>query len=136
MPQTIQITQVFSVLSGGYPVPPIDQKVPFTDSYNLTLQRQFGASTLLSVSYIGNQSHHLLTQLQNNPGNPQLCLSLSQPSEVAPGSPTCGPFLESAVFTRKDGTVVNGTRQPFGPNFVDNYRKCCNFENADGIAPR
>jgi hypothetical protein len=106
---------------GGYPVPPIDQTVPYTDTYNLTLQRQFGTSTLLTAGYIGNQSHHLLTQIANNPGNPQLCLSLSQPSEVAANSPTCGPFLESAVFTRADGTVINGTRQPYGSaNFGDN----------------
>ena len=106
---------------GGYPVPPINQLVPYTDSYNFTLQRQFGSSTLLTLGYMGNQSHHLLTQLANNPGNPQLCLSLSQASQVAAGSPTCGPFLENAVFTRADGTVFNSTRQPFGGNFVDNY---------------
>ncbi len=104
----------------GYPVPPIDQKVPYTETYNLTLQRQFGRNTVVTAGYLGNQSHHLLTQFANNPGNPGLCLSLSQPNQVAPGSPTCGPFLESAVFTRPDGTVVNGTRGPFGPNFGDN----------------
>lgn len=104
----------------GYPVPPIDQKVPYTISYNLTLQRQFGSSTLVTASYLGNQSHHQLVQIANNPSNPALCLSLSQPSEVAPGSPTCGPFLEQQVFTRADGTVFNSTRQPFGGNFGDN----------------
>ena len=105
----------------GYPVIPIDQKVPYTESYNLTLQRQFGRNTIWTLGYLGNQSHHLLTQFANNPGNPKLCLSLSQPSQVAPGSPTCGPFLENATFTRADGTVVNGTRGPFGlPNFGDN----------------
>jgi hypothetical protein len=31
---------------GGYPVPPIDQKVPYTETYNLTLQRQFGSRSL------------------------------------------------------------------------------------------
>ena len=106
---------------GGYPVPPINQTVPYTETYNLTLQRQFGSNTVVTAGYLGNQSHHLLTQIANNPGNPQLCLSLSQPSDVAPGSPTCGPFLENAVFTRANGTVVNGTREPFGStNFGDN----------------
>ena len=104
----------------GYPVPPIDQKVPYTIAYNLTLQRQFGTHAVLTVGYIGNQSHHLLVQVANNPSNPQLCLSLSQPSQVAPGSPTCGPFLEQQVFTRADGTVFNSTRGPFGGNFGDN----------------
>jgi hypothetical protein len=104
----------------GYPVPPIDQKVPYTIAYNFTVQRQFGNSTLLTVGYVGNQAHHLLVQTANNPSIPQLCLSLSQPSQVAPGSPTCGPFLEQQVFTRADGTVFNSTRGPFGGNFGDN----------------
>jgi len=104
----------------GYPVPPIDQKVPYAVSYNASLQRQFGTGTLLTLTYLGNQGHHLLTQLANNPGNPALCLSLSQPSQVAPGSPTCGPFLEQQVYTRADGQVFNSTRQPYGGNFGDN----------------
>src|SRR5205823_5383722 len=54
---------------------------------------------------------------QANPGDPALCLSVSQPSQVAPGSPTCGPFSENGVFTRADGTVINGTRTVLGPDF-------------------
>jgi hypothetical protein len=54
---------------------------------------------------------------QANPGNPALCLSVSDPSQVAPGSPTCGPFAENGVFTTKDGQVINGTRGPLGPNY-------------------
>lgn len=104
----------------GYPVIPIDQKVPYAEDYNVTIQRTIGKNSLFSVGYVGNQGHHLLTQLSNNPSNPQLCLSLSQPSDVAPGSPTCGPFLENSVFTRANGTVVRTTRQPFGSNFGEN----------------
>ena len=106
---------------GGYPVVPIGQLVPYVESYNLTLQRQIGANTIISLGYLGNQGHHLLTQISNNPGNPQVCLSLSQPSEVAPGSPTCGPFLENQVYTAAAGTVYNSTRQPFGGNYSDNF---------------
>jgi len=112
----------------SYPSVPITQKVPYVESYNLTLQRQFGASTVVSVGYLGNQGHRLLSQFANNPGNPQLCLSLSEQENVAPGSPTCGPFLENLVFTQTDGTVVNSTRQPFGGNFGDNY----SFESNTG----
>ena len=73
--------------------------IPYTESYMLSLQRQIGNNTLLSVSYVGNQAHHLLVLEAANPGNPALCLSLSQPNEVAPGSATCGPFGESTVYT-------------------------------------
>jgi hypothetical protein len=38
---------------------------------------------------------------------------------LAPGSPTCGPFGENLVYTRADGTVVNGTRSLAGfPNTI------------------
>jgi hypothetical protein len=90
---------------------------PYTEQYTFSLQRQFGTATLLTASYVGSESHHLLTLLEANPGNPALCLSVSQISQVAPGSPTCGPFAESNVFTTASGQVINGTRPVFGSNF-------------------
>src|SRR6202035_1095278 len=90
-------------------------KTPYTMSLNFSVERQVGSNMLVSASYIGSESRHLLTVVGANPGIPSLCLGLSQPQDVAPGSPTCGPFLENNVFTRADGTVVNGTRGPF-PN--------------------
>ena len=55
--------------------------IPYTESYMLSLQRQIGTNTLLSLSYVGNQAHHLLVLEAANPGNPALCLSLSQPAK-------------------------------------------------------
>ncbi len=92
-------------------------RIPYTESYNISLQRQTGAHTLVTLSYVGNQAHHLLVLEAANPGNAALCLSLSQPSEVAPGSATCGPFGESSTYTSASGTVINGTRGPLGPAF-------------------
>ena len=57
------------------------------------------ANTVLDVSYVGSQAHHLLVVYSANPGNPALCLALSKPSEVAPGSQTCKPFGEDTVIT-------------------------------------
>jgi hypothetical protein len=94
-----------------------DSVSPYTEQYTLSLQRQFGKSTVVTASYVGSESHHLLTLLEANPGNPALCLSISQLSQVAAGSPTCGPFSESNVFTTASGKVINGTRQAFGSNF-------------------
>jgi hypothetical protein len=91
--------------------------IPYTESYMLSVQRQIKNNTLFSLSYVGNQAHHLLVLEAANPGNPALCLSLSQPSEVAPGSATCGPFGESSVYTSASGNVINGTRGPLGPAF-------------------
>ena len=105
-------------------------KTPYTMSLNFSVERQIGSNTLASASYIGSKSRHLLTVVGANPGNPSLCLSLSQTQEVAPGSPTCGPFLENNVFTRADGTVVNGTRGPF-PNTIGTDAWYKNMGNAN-----
>jgi hypothetical protein len=94
-----------------------NNKIPYTESYNLSVQRQLGANTLLAASYVGNQAHHLLVLEAANPGNPALCLSLSQPNAVAPNSATCGPFGESSTYTSASGNVINGTRGPLGPAF-------------------
>jgi hypothetical protein len=91
--------------------------VPYTENYMLSIQRQIGQDTLLTVSYAGNDGHHLLVLVPANLGNPALCLSLSQPSEVAPGSSTCGPFGEDAAYTSASGKVYQGTRVGLGPNF-------------------
>jgi hypothetical protein len=90
---------------------------PYTEQYTLSIQRQIGRSTVVTGSYIGSQSHHLLVLLQANPGDPALCLSLSEVGQVAPGTPTCGPFGESNVYTTASGQVINGTRPVFGKNF-------------------
>jgi Carboxypeptidase regulatory-like domain len=92
-------------------------KTPYTMSTDLTIERQLDANTVLSVGYIGSLSRHLLAVHSVSPGNPALCLSLSQPQDVMPGSPTCGPFGENTVYTRANGTVVNGTRSPY-PNTI------------------
>ena len=92
--------------------------IPYTEQYMLSLQRQIGSNTLIDVSFVGNQAHHLLVLEAANPGNPALCLSLSQPGNVAPGSATCGPFGENAVYTSASGQVINGTRGPLGPAFA------------------
>ena len=89
-------------------------KTPYSMALNFTLERQLTSNTVASASYVGSLGHHLLTVVEANPGNPALCLSLSQPQDVAPGSPTCGPFGENLIYTRADGATVNGTRNLAG----------------------
>ncbi len=109
-------------------------KIPYTESYMFSLQRQIGNNTLLSLNYVGNQAHHLLVLEEANPGNPALCLSLSQPNEVAPGSATCGPFGESTTYTSTSGQTVNGTRGPLGPAFGSvSYQKSIGNSNYNAL---
>jgi hypothetical protein len=101
----------------GMTAPPPSNTYPYTENYFFSIERQLAANTVLSLSYVGSQAHHQLVTYSANPGNPALCLALSNPSAVAPGSPTCGPFGENSTYVTAAGQVINGTRGPLGPNF-------------------
>jgi hypothetical protein len=75
---------------------------------------------MLTASYVGTQGHRLLSAVSSNPGNPALCLSLNQPSEVVAGTATCLPNGENTVYYPVGGGVVNGTRAPYGIAFGNN----------------
>jgi hypothetical protein len=94
--------------------------LPYAEDYELSVERQLNATTLLSLAYVGTQGHKLLTTLEANPANQALCLSLSQLSEVAPGTQPCGPNGENGPFTTPDGTVIQTTRETFGPLIQSN----------------
>lgn len=91
---------------------------PYTVSYNVSIQRELGRNTTASASYVGSQGHHLLVLVSANPGNPALCMSLSRPEDVMPGTATCGPFGENNTYYARDGRVFRGTRGPFSSDFA------------------
>jgi hypothetical protein len=101
----------------GMPNYAANNKIPYTEEYMFSIEHGFGTNTVLDASYVGTQAHHLLVLEEANPGNPALCLQLSNPANLAPGQTPCGPFGESNVFTTASGQVINGTRGPLGPNF-------------------
>jgi hypothetical protein len=94
-----------------------DNKTPYSANFMFSVQRELAPNMVATASYVGTRGHNMLVIQQANPGNPALCLSVSDESQVAPGSATCGPFAENGVFTRKDGTVINGTRTVLGPDY-------------------
>jgi hypothetical protein len=48
--------------------------IPYSQNYNVTIQRQFGATDILSLAYVGAQGRHLLQTIELNPGiNPAGC---------------------------------------------------------------
>jgi hypothetical protein len=84
--------------------------VPYTENFMISFQRQITKNILLTTSYVGNEGHHILVLVPTNIGNAALCLSLSELSDVAPGSSTCGPYGEDGTYTSASGTVFTGTR--------------------------
>src|SRR5580658_7831836 len=81
----------------GIPAYPVNNRIPYSEQYMFSIERQLANNTVFSASYVGNQSHRLLVLVESNPGDPALCLS----------TPGCGPFQETA----------SGTRGPLGSNF-------------------
>jgi hypothetical protein len=74
-------------------IPAVDPRdvTPYAEHWMVSMERQFGESTLATLSYVGTQSHHLLVLEEVNPADPALCLSLG---------PACGPFNEQAARTQ------------------------------------
>jgi Carboxypeptidase regulatory-like domain/TonB dependent receptor-like, beta-barrel len=97
-------------------------KLPYSEHYEFSLQRQVGADTVITTSYVGNQGHRLVTSIEANPANPALCLFLSDPANLAPDSPSCGPFSETpsgGPYVTATGQVIPSVR-PLGPLFDTN----------------
>lgn len=92
--------------------------VPYSENYSFSIERQLGSNTLATLAYTGSQGHHFLVTVESNPSNPALCLGLSQPSEVASGTATCGPYAENGVFTTATGQNV--TVRPLAPGLGSN----------------
>jgi hypothetical protein len=101
----------------GVPGYDIHNRVPYTEEWMISIERRAGANTVLSASYVGTSSHRQRVLIEANPGNPALCLGLSQPSEVQPATLTCGAGGENTVYYPIGGGQVNGTRGPLGANF-------------------
>lgn len=73
-------------------IPAVDPRdvTPYAQHWMASVERQFGAGTLATISYVGTSSHHLLVLEEANPADPALCLSLGG---------ACGPFNEQAART-------------------------------------
>jgi Carboxypeptidase regulatory-like domain/TonB dependent receptor len=81
--------------------------LPYGEHYELSVQRQFGSNTVLSVSYVGTQGHKLLTSIEANPASATLCMQLN----AAGASPACGPLGEGNVYTLPPGTPFSAVPQ-------------------------
>jgi Carboxypeptidase regulatory-like domain/TonB dependent receptor-like, beta-barrel len=86
---------------------------PYAEDYELSVQRQFGSGTVLSLSYVGTQGHKLLTELEANPGNQALCLQLNEaPYNPDPTNQVCGPFGEGNQYVLPPGVAFPPAATP------------------------
>jgi Carboxypeptidase regulatory-like domain len=91
----------------GMTAPPPTNTYPYAENYFLSFERNLGAKTVLDLSYVGSEAHHLLVVYSANPGNPGLCLTLSG----------CGPGGENSPYVNSSNHVVPCTRQGLGCAF-------------------
>jgi len=84
--------------------------LPYGEHFNFSIQRELGTSMTLTVAYVGTVGRHLLTEFDNNPGDPALCLKIAALAAAAgePGS-GCSPFGEDTIYDI-NGQTFNGTR--------------------------
>ncbi len=91
-------------------------KLPYSEDYELSVQRQFGSNTVLTASYVGNEGHRLVTSIEANPANPAECLFLNNSANLNPNfAGPCGPFSETPPFqvTVGPGGQSIGTSTPW-----------------------
>ena len=104
--KTLDFSKFYPLYSPGYNV---NNRITYAEHYHFTVQRELSRSMVMTVGYVGTESHRLEVQYQPNFGDTNLCLSLSQPSQVAAGSQTCGPYAEPSVFTNLAGQPIYGS---------------------------
>ncbi len=87
--------------------------VPYAQNFNLTLEREFGSSTLVTLAYVGSEGRHLLLTQELNPGiNPAGCAA--NPSCVAQANiqPVAFPGnfkYPGNIFASVGDITTNGT---------------------------
>jgi hypothetical protein len=84
--------------------------LPYAIDFNMTVQRQLGESTILSLGYVGTVGRRLFDILEFNAGNPQKCLQIAQLfTDAGQSAGGCGPSGEDSIYN-VNGQTFNGTR--------------------------
>ena len=133
----------------GMTAPIPSDTYPYTENYFLSVERQVWGQAVLSLSYVGSQSHHQLLVYSANPGNPALCLALDMPGVLTAGE-SCGPGGENSTYNLAQaftfngvnypaGTALQGTRMGLNPSLVNgnaigNYFGNDDYEGSIGSA--
>jgi hypothetical protein len=74
-------------------------RAPYIDNYMFSIQRQIISNMLLTVSYVGNQGHHVLAVVPVNPATLP-CAS----------APWLRPLRRRHDLYHPNGQTINGTR--------------------------
>jgi hypothetical protein len=102
-------------------------RTQYTSQYNLTIQRELTASTMLQIGYVGSQGHRLLASHDINPSNARTCLDMYNISQYYlqqnGGNPdalssayACGPTAEDSPWVLPANSIPLGytLHMPYG----------------------
>lgn len=117
---------------GQYINVPLQIHTPNTQQWNLSIQRQLGGNTLLTASYIGNQSVHRWVNVQENPSTyiagtcgGSACSTTANSvarSVISKANPTAGALISSLL-----GVVDSGNAKYNALYLAVNHRMANNF---------
>jgi hypothetical protein len=110
---------------GAYINFPLDLHHPYTQKWNLSVQRQLGKNWLLSATYIGDKGTHYRSSVEGNPGllTPGATLgNLNQRRVLSLINPAAGAFY-SAITQMDDGvnTNYNGLKVSVQRRFANHF---------------
>ncbi len=126
----------------------INNKLPYAEHFNLSIQRELSKSTVLTLAYVGTEGHRLITQNDANPGSAALCQQLNAAGafDTTAGTAGCGPGNENDVFqlatapagtdctvntvkTAQTGCVYSTRQTILSPNFCPGGAQVCYGSN-------
>src|SRR5262249_44118209 len=104
---------------------PLELHHPYTQKWNLSVQRQLGKDWLITATYIGDKGTHYRSSIEGNPGllTPGATLgNLNQRRLLNIINPAAGAYY-SAITTMDDGvnTNFNGLKTELQHRFSHNF---------------
>ena len=135
----------------GMTAPTPNDTYPYAEDYFLSYERQLPKQTVLDISYVGSQAHHLPLVFSANPGNPALCQAIAQAAANGVFAQGCGPGGENTNYTVLRGqtfsfggqtytsstnpnvpaTVLQGTRSGLNTGLINNNVTSGNYFGND-----
>jgi hypothetical protein len=105
----------------------IQNRLPYAEHFNFSIQRELTKSTVLTLSYVGTEGHRLIAQTEANPGDATLCKQLNAQgyTDASSGAPGCGPNLEQDTFTLGANTVYGTRDLLLNPNYCPGAQSLC-----------
>jgi hypothetical protein len=95
----------------------INNRLPYAEHFNFSIQRELSKSTVLTLAYVGTEGHRLISQSEANPGDAALCMQLA-----AQG---CGPNAEQDTFTVGSETIYGTRDKLLNPNYCPEAQTFC-----------